>query len=199
MSDRHSFRHPLAPRPIGAAEAADREALRHLVAAYGHGIDRRDYALVLSLYHEDGTDDHAPYYSGSAKGFVAWLPGMMARWKATSHVTSQALYAVDGDRADGEVTARTWHLTADGTRQFIAWGRYADRYEKRAGIWRFAHRAFILDHAEDLPVVAGDDFGSAGVSVGAAGPDDPVYRRLALFARSGPAHAPAHAPATPAS
>lgn len=43
---------------------------------------RRDWCLVLSLYHEDGTVDRAPYYSGSAKGYVAWLPGMMANWRA---------------------------------------------------------------------------------------------------------------------
>jgi len=175
--------HPLAPRAIDPREAADREALRHLVAAYGHGIDRRDWDLVLSLYHDDGTDDHTPYYTGSAAGYVAWLPGMMAQWRATSHVMLGALYAFDGDRAEGEVVARAWHLTLDGTRQFIAWGRYADRYERRQGIWRFAHRSFILDHAEDLPAAAGDDFGSAGVDTGCAGADDPVYRRLSLFRR----------------
>lgn len=173
--------HPLAPRVIDPQEAASREALRHLVAAYGHGIDRRDYGLVLSLYHEDATDDHTPYYSGSAKGYVEWLPSMMANWRATSHVMLSALYVIDGDRAEGEVVARAWHLTHDGTRQFVAWGRYADRYLCRDGIWRFAHRSFILDHAEDLPANAGDTFGSDGVATGRAGPDDPVYARLALF------------------
>jgi hypothetical protein len=173
--------HPLGPRAIGPDEAATREALRHLMAAYGHGIDRRDWDLVRSLYHDDATDDHTPYYTGSVQGYVAWLPGMMAQWRATSHAMLSALYRIDGDRAEGEVVARTWHLTADGTRQFIAWGRYADRYTRREGIWRFAHRAFILDHAEDLPAPQGADYGSAGVATGRAGDDDPVYARLSLF------------------
>ena len=177
--------HPLAPRAIDASEAATREALRHLVSAYGHGIDRRDYALVLSLYHPDAIDDHRPYFTGPATDYVAWLPTMLANWAATSHVALSALYAIDGDRAEGEVVARAWHLTADRTRQFVAWGRYADRYERRDGAWRFAHRAFILDHAEDLPANSGDDFGSAGVAVGAAGREDPVYGLLPMFWRRG--------------
>lgn len=171
----------LAPHEMTMAEAADRAAIAHLVAAYGHGIDRRDYALLRTLYHPDAIDDHRPYYSGSAQGYIDWLPSMMASWQATSHLALSLLLILDGDRAEGEIAARAWHLTQDGTRQFVAWGRYADRYERREGVWRFARRAFILDHVEDLPAAAGDDFGSAGVDRGCAGADDPVYARLPLF------------------
>lgn len=166
-----------------AGEAADREALRHLVAAYGHGIDRRDYDLLRTLYHDDAVDDHTPYYCGPASGYIDWLPGMMAHWRATMHSALSMLFAIDGLHAQGEIAARAWHLTADGTRQFVAWGRYADHYEKREGIWRFARRFFILDFSEDLPVAAGSDFGSEGVATGRAGPDDPVHARLSQFAR----------------
>lgn len=175
--------HPLAPRAIDPAELPAREALRHLVFAYGHAIDRRDYALLHTLYHDDATDDHRPYYTGPAAGYIAALPQIMAAWRATSHVMLSCLALIDGNHAEAEVTARAWHLTADGTRQFIAWGRYADRYDRRDGLWRFSHRAFILDHAEDRAVVPGDDFGSAGVALGRAGRDDPVYAQLPLFCR----------------
>lgn len=172
----------LAPHPVSPTEAADRAALAHLVAAYGHGIDRRDYALLRTLYHPDAVDDHRPYYNGSASGYIDWLPSMLANWQATAHTALSALYLIDGDRAEGEIPARAWHLTLDGTRQFIAWGRYADRYERRDGVWRFAHRAFILDHVEDLPANSGSDFGSAGVDTAQPGAHDPVYVRLPLFA-----------------
>ena len=75
-------------------------------------------------------------------------------------------------------------MTLDGARQFVAWGRYADHYEQRDGVWRFARRSFILDHAEDLPAAQGGDFGSGGVGTGQAGADDPVHARLSLFART---------------
>ncbi|MDE2436211.1 MAG: nuclear transport factor 2 family protein [Sphingomonadales bacterium] len=174
---------PLAPHAIDAAEATAREALRHLVSAYGHAIDRRDYDLLRTLYHDDGFDDHTPYYCGSAAGYVDWLPGMIAGWRATMHTAHSMLFAITGDHAEGEIVARAWHLTADGARQFVAWGRYADRYERRDGIWRFSRRSFILDFTEDLPVAAGNDFGSEGVATGRAGADDPVHSRLTLFAR----------------
>lgn len=173
----------LAPRVIDPSELADRMALRHLVDAYGHGIDRRDYALLRTLYHPDGIDDHSPYFCGPASDYIDWLPGMMANWKATMHTALSVLHVLDGDRAEGEITARAWHVTLDGKRQFVAWGRYCDQYEKRDGVWRFAKRSFILDFAEDLPVDEGSDFGSGGVGTGRAGADDPVYERLSLFRR----------------
>lgn len=164
-------------------ELLSREALRHLIAAYGHAVDRRDWDLLRTLYHDDAIDDHTPYYCGSVDGYVAWLPAMMANWSATMHTAMAALFAIDGDRAQGEIAARAWHLTLDGTRQFVAWGRYADHYERRGGVWRFARRSFILDFSEDLAAPPGDDFGSNGVGRGSAGGDDPVHERLSLFDR----------------
>lgn len=171
----------LAPHAITVDEMVARESLRHLVAAYGHAIDRRDWSLLRTLYHDDGVDDHTPYYCGPVDGYIAWLPSMMASWRATMHAAMSCLFAVDGAHAQGEITARAWHLTTDGARQFVAWGRYADHYAKRDGVWRFAKRSFILDFAEDLPVANGDDFGSEGVGTGRAGADDPVFARLPLF------------------
>jgi SnoaL-like domain len=183
----------LAPHPFTVDEAVARSALSHLVAAYGHGIDRRDYALVASLYHPDAIDDHSPYFCGPAADYVAWLPSMMRNWSATSHVMLSSLFIMEGDHAQGEISARAWHLTADGKREFIAWGRYADHYERREGVWKFLKRSFILDHVEDVPVREDDDFGTGGVDRGQAGAHDPCYTRLPWFMRdrdnraSGPA------------
>ncbi len=163
-------------------EVLDRIALQHLVTAYGHGIDRRDYTLLRSLYHDDAVDDHSPYYCGPATGFIDWLPTMLATWSATSHSMINMLFLIDGDQAEGVITARAWHRTADGKRAFIAWGRYADRYQRRGGIWRFAHRFFILDSTEEHEVADDDDFGTEGVATGRAGADDPIYKGLPMFA-----------------
>ena len=172
----------LQPHAISIAEVQDRLALQHLVSAYGHGIDRRDYALLRSLYHDDAVDDHSPYFSGPAPDYIDWLPTMLANWSATAHTMFNMVFLIEGDRAEGVVSARAWHATLDGQREFVAWGRYADRYEKRAGVWRFAHRFFVLDSLEDRPLPQGDAFGTDGVETGQSGGDDPVYRRLPLFA-----------------
>ena len=90
---------------------------------------------------------------------------------------------IDGDTAEGELGARIWHLTIDGVREFVAFGRYVDLYEKREGVWRFARRAFVLDWTEDRTIGQRDDFGTEGVAMGRAEPDDPVYDRLPMFGR----------------
>lgn len=168
---------------MNPGEVVAREALRHLVSAYGHAVDRRDYELLRTLYHDDAIDDHAPYYSGPASGYIDWLPSMMANWRATMHTALSMLFVVQGNRAEGEIAVRAWHLTADGKRQFVAWGRYTDHYECREGVWRFSRRSLILDFSEDIPVAEGSDFGSEGVATGRAGADDPIHTRLAWFAR----------------
>lgn len=168
----------LALHPVSPQEAADRAALAHLAAAYCHAIDRRDYALLRALYHDDAIDNHAPFYTGPVDGFVAWLPGMMANWAATSHTISSRLYLIDGDEAEGELATKAYHRMLDGTREFIAYGRYVDRYAKHQGIWKFAYRSLVLDYTEDRAVEPRGAFGTEGAALGQAGADDPVYAQL---------------------
>lgn len=176
-----SFGSTLAAHPMTTQEMLDRAALQHLACTYGHAIDRHDYALLRTLYHADGTDDHSPFFSGSADDYVAWLPGMMAHWGLTSHAMTNMVFLIDGDEAEGLITARTWHRTADGREDFIAWGRYADRYRKKDGIWRFQHRFFILESSETRAVAADDGFSTQGVALAAAGAADPLYAGLPLM------------------
>lgn len=173
----------LAAHAMTVDEMLDRAALQHLVTTYGHAIDRHDYALLRTLYHADGTDDHSPYFNGSADDYAAWLPSMMANWSLTSHAMTNMVFLIDGDEAEGIITARAWHRTMDGSRDFIAWGRYADRYRKKDGVWRFQHRFFVLESSEDRPVPQGDDFGADGVALAAAGAADPIYAGLPRIAQ----------------
>lgn len=168
----------LAPHAVSLEEASDRAALEHLAAAYCHAIDRRDYALLRSLYHQDAIDNHAPFYSGPVDGFIAWLPGMMANWGATVHAITCRLYLIDGDDAEGELASKAYHRTLDGAREFIAYGRYVDHYQKRHGIWKFAYRSLVLDYTEDRGVAPRLAFGTEGAALGQAGADDPVYAQL---------------------
>jgi len=43
---------------------ADRLALQDLVQKYSRAIDRRDFALLRTLYHEDAIEDHGGMFSG---------------------------------------------------------------------------------------------------------------------------------------
>jgi hypothetical protein len=162
------------------SEAEDRSALQHLVTLYCHAVDRRDYGLLRSLYHDDAIDDHGAMFCGSPDDYVAWLPGMMAHWQATRHSLTNMLFLLDGDAAEGELVTDAWHRTLDGTRDIIAHGRYLDRYQRRDGAWKFWRRSLVLDWMEERAVTeaSGPD---DGVAKGCAGADDPCFARLPLF------------------
>jgi len=176
----------LEPRVWTLSDIADQFALQQLAWTYCHAIDRQDYALLRSLYHNDAIDDHGRMFRGGPDEYVAWLPSMMANWATTVHSITNMLFLVDGDSAEGELQTVAYHRTAaTPTREIIAGGRYLDRYEKRDGVWRFFRRSLVLDWLEDRPLARGegppvDD----DVEAGRPGPGDAVYARLALFAQA---------------
>lgn len=181
----------LWPHRVDVEEMLDKFALQQLVWTYCRGIDRQDYALVRSLYHDDAIDDHRPMFYGNPDEYVAWLPSIMANWELTSHTIANALFIVDGDRAEGEVSVTAYHRTKPPEpRELIAGGRYLDRYERRDGIWRFKHRSLVLDWMQNRVVETdGDPSIDEGVETGRPGRNDASYLRLPLFAADQRQHA----------
>jgi len=180
----------------------DTMALQRLAWTYCHAIDRRDYRLLRSLYHDDAVDDHGEMFCGTPDQYVAWLPSMLAQWEATSHVISNTLFLIDGARAEGQLVTAAYHRSADGLRELSAHGRYLDVYEKRGGIWKFLRRSLVLDWTSERAVstqieVAGSRL---GIAIGRASTSDPCFLRLPMFSacgtaealRPGPTHSASH-------
>ena len=131
----------------------DRIALTDLVMRYCRGIDRRDFTLVRSLYHDDAIDDHGSMFCGGPDDFIRFLPEIMAPWDATIHSISNSVFAIDGDEAEGEHVVMAFHRTHPPDRkEFTVWGRYLDRYQRRDGVWKFIHRSLVFDHGRVTPV-----------------------------------------------
>ena len=174
--------------PASLQELFDREAIRELLFLYCRAVDRRDFALLATLCHDEAIDDHTPYFCGPARDFLAALPGIMAANRITSHQITNTLIALDGDRAEGEIHTLAYHLmdTDAGPVDILVGGRYLDRYVRHGGRWLFMYRKIVLDWSAREPSRFDLDAArAAGAVLGASGADDPSYAYFRLFPRGG--------------
>ncbi len=171
------FRHP------GSDELAARDCLLRLVQTYSRACDRRDFALLRSLYHDDAVEEHGDMFTGSPDEYVAWVEGALNNWSATAHYVTNTLFEIRGDYAEGEIYKINYHRTLDGAEEIITGSRSLDRYERREGEWRFLLRSVTLDWAETRPANAKAYRNFAAASPpGRPGRDDLSYSKLTLFA-----------------
>ena len=102
----------------------------------------------------DAYDDHGTY-QGDLDGFIAMCEQFLPRWTATQHFMGNMLIEVDGERARAETYAVAYHRreNEDGTGKDDVFGiRYVDRFEKRGGDWRIAHRVVATEWRRVDPV-----------------------------------------------
>ena len=162
----------------------DKEALYELAVRYARAIDRRDRALLLSVYHEDAIDDHGVMFKGDATAYANWQPEVMAPFEVTAHYIMNKSYRLDGDRAQGELYFIAYHRTkAPDAKEVMVGGRYLDRYERRANVWKIVHRTLVWDFTRENPLdPAQRDFLASLGKLG-CGADDVSFSALPLFSR----------------
>ncbi|MBS0323156.1 MAG: nuclear transport factor 2 family protein [Proteobacteria bacterium] len=166
----------------------DKQEIIDLLHAYCNANDRHDQAKVRALYHEDAWDDHGIFFKGLAQEFVDKLPGIWADMEILHHNMTTMNIKVDGDVGEGEIYVLAFHKIkkpGGGSMDLLIGGRYLDRYAKRNGVWKFAHRSVLADWAVtgDPPVVALDSPILAGSYIGKPGPDDPSYGFFKILKR----------------
>jgi ketosteroid isomerase-like protein len=159
----------------------DGAAIRDVHLRYCHGVDRRDWDLVRSCYHEDAVDYHGPY-NGGVEGFVAWGAEVCETIEIPQHLTGNQLVEIDGDTAWHEAYTTAFHrFKSTDTDPAMHWWlrvRYYDRMERRDGEWRIAERMVILDGQWRAPV---EDLPGEWLW-GKYDMSDPTYNRSAPFA-----------------
>lgn len=152
----------------------DRQELADLVARYSRAVDRREFAILEDLYHPDAVHDHGPMFQGRRDDFIAWIRSSPEDL-ITQHVVGNALYWIEGDRAEGEIYTINCHVIG-GARDYIAGGRYLDRYVRENGRWYFAFRKRVVDWTYEAPSVPAST--AAGLTRGVNGPGDVSYQSL---------------------
>lgn len=127
-------------------ELLAKQQIHEAIMRYCRGIDRCDAELVRDCYHPDATDQHGGF-KGSRDEFVAWAMKDLRRYISTTHAICNEMVEIDGDLAHSESYFFACHRMQrkDGEYDLIAAGRYVDRFERRNGEWKIAHRIVVLD------------------------------------------------------
>ena len=111
---------------------------------FSRGMDRFDRELVLSAFHPDAVIAAGDFVGGPAD-LYEWASATHGQGQvATHHNLLNNSCDIDGDTAHSE----TYYLFAARNRDetnWIAGGRYFDRLERRAGVWRIAVRTNVIE------------------------------------------------------
>ena len=149
---------------MGIDELLARQEIQDVIYRYARGIDRLDLDLVRSCYHPDAYDDHGAF-KGSVDEFIDAAGPFLSRWTATQHFMGNMLIEVDGDRARAETYAVAYHRREDEAgdgKDDIMGIRYVDRFERRGGAWKIAHRVVVNEWRRVDPVAGARGRGVAG-------------------------------------
>lgn len=133
---------------VDAAGYAQAEAqIRRTLYSYCRALDRRDYALLRSVFWPDavirtGTMD------SERDDFLRRIDDVFRGVGSTHHLVGNVLVEVDDANAWAESYLQAYHrLSTDCRPDFdlFVGARYQDRFERRSGIWRVAERRMVFD------------------------------------------------------
>lgn len=158
----------------------DRQAIEEVLFRYCRGVDRCDVDTLADCYHPDGTDDHGTFV-GNGHEFARWATTGAAKvWVASHHTVHNVMIDWDGDDA-ANVESYVHGInqrravdtaTKDGGEIEVFAGRYLDRFERRDGVWRIAHRLAV----RDVDTLVTRRRWAGRITAGGRKPDDPLYR-----------------------
>jgi SnoaL-like domain len=164
-------------------ELLDRRAIEDVLLRYARATDRCDEALLRSMFHDDATESHGGLMRGSAAEFCTKAIELLRGCGPTAHYVLNIVIEFAGaDLAHVESYAIAMHRIAVGGVPYDSFfaARLLDRFERRGGVWRIAHRDVLYDWNRDVPSAEHWGFGifgdPSGIVRGVKGRGDPVYR-----------------------
>jgi hypothetical protein len=164
-----------------------KEAIRDLAQRYCRACDRADFVLLESVYHPGALDEHGFNRTLTAREFLDAVPDMWGQMQELQHNVTNHIIDVDGDYGEGEVYVIAYHRYTgeDGPTLLVSGGRYLDKYERREGRWKIAHRRCVDDWSVVLPAPPATEnkFTEGGLERGCAGTADPSYAFFKSLAR----------------
>ncbi len=170
--------------PRALDEMLSWHAIYRLLTDYMRAQDRLLPDLHRSVFHPDATTDYGSFV-GSGDAFVDYAQNVLRAHQANHHMIGQVSIDFERDTAFGEVYFQAFHRVDGeaGPQDLWVSGRYIDRYERRAGVWKIAHRSELVDWLRSEPAMDADLRAMPGWPFGARAPDDLSSRREELRTR----------------
>jgi hypothetical protein len=154
------------------------------ILRWSRGADRLDLATMQSAFHTDASINYGPGDVPCADFLQGIVAQHAADFESTRHIIFNVLIDVDGDRATSEagVDCRVRFTREEGPCEMLVLGRYFDRWERRDGQWKIAHRASVLDSYRVQEVVSNAqvDGWTSGLARGSRDSSDPSYEYVRL-------------------
>lgn len=173
---------------------ADRLQIQDCMYKWCRSVDRLDFEGMRDVFHPDAEDQHGAF-AGNVEGLIDWIRSRHAGIPFSMHAVSNMLIEFAGadvalvetyvrttQRYPAEARAALDQLAGgkagegDGAMDLLTCSRYVDRFERRAGRWKIAHRTLVADWKQFAPVPAGLPKPPASQVVGRRDADDFVFR-----------------------
>lgn len=183
--------------PYGPQRVADRMAIQDTIYRWCRAIDRLDYDAIRSVFHPDAHDNHGSF-NGGVEALIDWVRERHRRIPSSTHKVGQILIEFgDADTAVAETYVETLQRyptdakaslapltggvlgSSDAAIDLMARSRYVDRFERREGSWRIAHRTVVFDWRTIAAVPQPEPVMLDGWTVGRRDHQDFVYRARA--------------------
>jgi uncharacterized protein (TIGR02246 family) len=126
--------------------AEDRREIERLIAAYAHAVDARDVERIVDLFTAEAEIDYHGREPGAGTDAIraffstALREGPGGRSGASTHLMSNTLLDLDGDRAQAQTEAVAFLAAEGGDSVTLRGLRYTDRFVRTGGGWRIAYR-----------------------------------------------------------
>jgi ketosteroid isomerase-like protein len=153
-------------------ELEARTAIEDCLKRFARAVDRQDWKLARELYHDDAFDDHG-FFKGPPDAFLAHIAKLHEAQDHSMHFNSNVLIEFQS-RSRAFVETYVLVLQRYQDRRVTASARYLDRFEKRNGAWRVAHRTLVFGDTVAEPLREPHRF-PAGFTEQKHSMEDPLY------------------------
>lgn len=161
----------------------DRQSITDVINLYLRGADRADIDLIAAAYHPDAIEDHGGVFKGPASDYVALMAKMLPRAGIMNHLATNLVIELDGDVAHAEhyILAFARMKKEGETFDTLTLARALDRFERRDGLWKIAHRRLVWEWNHEMPHAESWGRGlmfppGTNLVMSAKKPDDSLYK-----------------------